>query len=195
MTPVFSSALEEIVFWVVFLFGMAASAIIDENGVQQAKKSQKATGDKNTVLLLNVVTFASLTAAVLLGYTRIGALPSFLFYPGLLVYVLGIAYANWAAVTLGRFFAPTVQVQLEHRVVDQGPYRFIRHPRYAGALLAFLGLGLALQSAAALLVLMTVMGAGYAYRIRVEEEFLVVELGDAYVEYCKRTKRVIPFIF
>ena len=56
-------------------------------------------------------------------------------------------------------------------------------------------IGLALQSWAAILVLLVAIGFGYANRIRLEERFLVAELGDDYVEYCKRTKRIIPFIF
>ena len=194
MTQLFPSSLEEIVFWGAFLFGMAISSIIEDSGARQAKKSQKTTGDKSTSLVLNAVTFFSLASAVLLGYARIAVLPSWLFYPGLATYLFGIAYANWAAITLGRFYAPTVQVQIDHRVIDKGPYRFVRHPRYAGGLLAYLGLGLALQSWAAVLVLLIATGLGYIYRIRVEERFLIAELGDDYIEYCKRTKRIIPFV-
>ncbi len=194
MTPLFNSGLERLVFWFVFLFGMTVSALIDERGSQRGKKSQKAAGDKNTSLLLNALTFFSLATAVVLGYARIAPLPNFFFYPGLAIYLLGISYANWAAITLGRFFTPTVNVQFNHRVVEKGPYRFIRHPRYAGALLAFLGLGLAIQSLASALVLLIAMGIGYARRIQVEERFLTTELGNDYVEYCGKTKRIIPFI-
>jgi len=157
-------------------------------------KSQKATGDKSTLLLLNVATFFSLVVGILVGYARVAELPRWTFLPGLAIFLFGIAYASWAAITLGRFYAPTVEVQFDHRVIDKGPYRFIRHPRYAGGLLAYLGLGLALQSWAAVLTLLIVMGLGYVYRIRVEEKFLIAELGDDYIEYCKRTKRIIPFV-
>jgi protein-S-isoprenylcysteine O-methyltransferase Ste14 len=194
MSPLFPSAFEEVTFWFVFLFGMALSYLIEERGARQSLKSQRVAGDKGTLFLLNVATFFSLGAGILLGYARVTEFPSWLFWPGLAMYLLGIAYANWAAIALGRFYAPTVQVQFDHRVIDTGPYRFIRHPRYAGGLLAYLGLGLALQSWAALLTILVVMGLGYVYRIRVEERFLVAELGDEYVEYCKRTKRIIPFI-
>ena len=195
MTQLFPSAFEEIFFWAVFLFGMAVSSLIEDRGARQSKKSQKATGDKNTSLVLNMAIFVSFVSAMLFGYARIAPLESWLFYPGLATYLFGIAYASWAAIVLGRFYAPTVQVQFDHRVVDRGPYRFIRHPRYAGGLLALLGLGLALQSWAAVLTLLIVNGLGYVYRIRVEEKFLIAELGDDYIEYSKRTKRIIPFIF
>ena len=194
MTQLYPSAFEMIVFWGIFLFGIAISYVIEGRGARQSKKAQKATGDKNTSLVLNISTFFSLVVAMLLGYARIAALPSLLFYPGLATYLFGVAYASWAAISLGRFYAPTVQVQFDHRVIDKGPYRFIRHPRYAGGLLAFLGLGLALQSWAAVLTLLILIGLGYVYRIRVEEKFLIAQLGNDYIEYYKRTKRIIPFI-
>lgn len=194
MTPLFPSASEEVIFWFVFLSGMAMSSLIEERGARQSVKSQKATGDKSTLPVLNMATFFSIVAAILLGYARVAELPRWTFLAGLAIYLFGIAYASWAAITLGHFYAPTVQVQFDHKVIDKGPYRFIRHPRYAGGLLAFLGLGLALQSWAAVLTLLIVMGLGYVYRIRVEEKFLIAELGNDYIEYCKKTKRIIPFI-
>jgi protein-S-isoprenylcysteine O-methyltransferase Ste14 len=56
------------------------------------------------------------------------------------------------------------------------------------------GLGLALQSWVALLVLVIAGGGYFAYRIRNEETFLVAEIGDEYATYLTRTKRVIPFV-
>lgn len=94
MTPLFPSAFEEVIFWFVFLFGIAMSSLIEERGARQSRKSQKATGDKSTSLALNTATFFSLVAAILLGYARVTALPSWLFYPGLAMYLFGIAYAS-----------------------------------------------------------------------------------------------------
>src|SRR5215207_8969352 len=49
---------------------------------------------------------------------------------GLAVVALGLALRAWAVHELGRFFKFTVVVQADHRVVDTGPYRLIRHPSY-----------------------------------------------------------------
>ena len=57
-----------------------------------------------------------------------------------------------------------------------------------------IGLGLALQSWVALVLLLLVSTAALAYRTRIEEKFLVAELGDDYVRYMARTRRVIPFV-
>ena len=63
---------------------------------------------------------------------------------GLAVFAFGIAYRIWAVRTLGRFFRYTVVVDADHRVVEDGPYRRLRHPSYTGLLMAALGVGIAL---------------------------------------------------
>ncbi|TMI26766.1 isoprenylcysteine carboxylmethyltransferase family protein [Candidatus Bathyarchaeota archaeon] len=82
----------------------------------------------------------------------------------------------------------------DHKVVNKGPYRLVRHPSYTGALITFIGLGLAVQSWGALLVLMVFFGMAYGYRIRIEEGALVSELGQDYMNYVKQTKRLIPYL-
>ena len=195
MTPLFPSAFEEVIFWTIFLTGMLVASLIENRGAKRSKRSQRKAADRGTYVIGNITLLASLAIAILLGYARIGIIPNWFFYPGLATYVLGIGFSSWAIFTLGQFYAPIIQVQFSHRVVESGPYRLIRHPTYAGGFLSFLGLGLALQSWASLLVLLVGIGFGYANRIRIEEKFLVSELGDDYVEYCKKTKRLIPFIF
>ena len=88
----------------------------------------------------------------------------------------------------------TVRVAEDHRVIDKGPYRLVRHPSYSGVLITFIGLSLAVQSLGALLVLLSVFVVSYGYRMRVEEKALLAELGEDYSNYMKRTKRLIPYI-
>jgi protein-S-isoprenylcysteine O-methyltransferase Ste14 len=95
---------------------------------------------------------------------------------------------------LGRFFSLTVRVAEDHRVVVKGPYRLVRHPSYAGVLITFIGLALAVQSWGALLVLLGVFSLSFGYRMRVEEKALLSELGEDYANYMKRTKRIIPYL-
>jgi protein-S-isoprenylcysteine O-methyltransferase Ste14 len=71
----------------------------------------------------------------------------------------------------------------------------VRHPAYGGSILTMVGLGLATQSAVAVLIMAVVCGIAYAYRIHVEEPVLARELGEEYLQYMGRTKRLIPFIF
>ncbi len=79
-------------------------------------------------------------------------------------------------------------------MVDRGPYRLVRHPAYTGSLLTMVGLGFVLQSWGAVLVLIAFFGVAFGYRIHVEEAVLTSKLGDEYVAYAKKTKRLIPYV-
>jgi protein-S-isoprenylcysteine O-methyltransferase Ste14 len=108
--------------------------------------------------------------------------------------VAGTAFRQWAIAVLGRYFSGVIGVQNDQKVVEAGPYRLIRHPSYTGVLIFVVGMGLAVQSWAAILVEIAIFGVVYGYRMLVEEKVLINELGNSYVQYMKRTKRVIPNI-
>ncbi len=112
---------------------------------------------------------------------------------GIFLIIVGVVIRQWAIAVLGRFFSLTVRVAEDHRVVDKGPYRLVRHP-YTGIMITFTGLGLAVQSWPAVLVLLLVFAVAYGYRMHVEEATLAFQLGEQYVAYTRRTKRLIPYL-
>lgn len=106
--------------------------------------------------------------------------------------VAGAALRVWAMLTLDRFFTFVVGIARDHRVVEEGPYRVIRHPGYAGAIIAMLGVGVALRNWLALLIMLVVPPLVLAVRIRVEEATLVAALGEEYQDYARRTGGLVP---
>lgn len=114
---------------------------------------------------------------------------------GLGIASAGVVLRTWAIVTLGRFFTYDVTIQPGHRVVTAGPYRWVRHPSYAGGLVGLLGLGVALGSAAAVLALVLVPLIGVLIRIQYEERTLRRALGADYDAYAAHTPRLIPGIW
>ncbi len=195
MSPLFSSRLEEVVFWVAFIVGITVPLIYFSRWTRRNAASTKAKPGKDVSTLTNFALLPAAVIAIVFGYVRVGPLPHWLFYPGLTLWLLGLALTVWAYSTLGRFFSLDVQIQSEHRVIDAGPYRLLRHPGYAGVMFGFIGLGLALQSWVSVLVLLVAMVAAFAYRMQVEEKFLVAELGDEYLHYMARTKRIVPYVW
>jgi protein-S-isoprenylcysteine O-methyltransferase Ste14 len=111
---------------------------------------------------------------------------------GVVVMWTGLATRVWAVAALGDAFRTTVEVDADQAVVTTGPYRWIRHPSYAGLLLIVTGLGLAggnwLSAAACLALPLPAL----AWRIHIEEAELGHVLGDAYRAYQTRTSRLIP---
>jgi len=144
--------------------------------------------------LVILTVFISISIAFAFGYAGVGMLPDWVFYLGIFLMLLGVLVRQYAIAILGRFFSLTVQIAEDHKVVEKGPYRLVRHPSYTGVLITFIGLGLAVQSWGALLVLLGVFSLSFGYRMWVEERTLLSELGQDYASYMKRTKRLIPFI-
>jgi protein-S-isoprenylcysteine O-methyltransferase Ste14 len=193
--PVFATGLGLVIFDATY-FVWFASEIIGAALIPalRARGSARVRRDRGSRALILLTVGGSLIIALYFGYARLGQLPDWLFYPGIILMLLGIAIRQWAIAVLGRFFSLNVQVVEDHRVVDKGPYRLIRHPAYTGLLITFIGISLAVQSLGALLVLLAVFTVSFGYRIRVEEKTLLSELGEPYANYMKRTKRLIPYI-
>src|SRR5436190_5539605 len=114
---------------------------------------------------------------------------------GVVVFVLGLALRAWAVRVLGRFFKFTVVVQAEHRVVDTGPYRLIRHPSYTGLLMVELGLGIMLGTWLSIPACLLPPLIAFTARLLTEECVLSRELGEPYRAYMARTKRLIPGVW
>ena len=114
---------------------------------------------------------------------------------GLAVFAAGLALRAWAVHELGRFFKFTVVVQTNHRVVDSGPYRLIRHPSYTGLLIAALGLGISLGTWLSIPLCLAPPLIGFSLRLTHEERILADELGEPYRSYMRRTQRLVPGVW
>jgi protein-S-isoprenylcysteine O-methyltransferase len=112
---------------------------------------------------------------------------------GTVLMAAGMALRWYAIRVLGTSFTVTVTTRTDQRIVDRGPYRLVRHPSYTGGLLTAAGVLVCCANAVSLLAVLPVL-AGYAYRIRVEEQALTSSLGDAYRAYMRRTRRLVPFV-
>jgi protein-S-isoprenylcysteine O-methyltransferase Ste14 len=114
---------------------------------------------------------------------------------GAVVFALGLALRAWAVHELGRFFKFTVVVQADHRVVDTGPYRLIRHPSYTGLLMIELGLGIALGTWLSIPACLLPPLIAFVIRLVSEERALAREVGEPYREYMTRTHRLVPGVW
>ena len=71
----------------------------------------------------------------------------------------------------------------------------IRHPAYSGTFLTMLGVGLAMTNWASLVALLLCVFLGHIYRVSIEEQALIRTIGQPYIEYMRRTKRFIPWVY
>lgn len=107
----------------------------------------------------------------------------------------GTLFRVWAMRTLGAYFTRAVHVSSDQKVIEDGPYRVLRHPSYTGVGLQTLGVGISMGNVAAAAILVAGFLVGVAYRIQVEEFALAETIGDPYRAYMQRTWRLIPYVF
>lgn len=162
------------------------------------RRAGATTQDSGSLLLLLALLVLSIGLAWMLAFLLPGAAMAsaraLIFGVGLALILLGTAFRAYAIRVLGRYFVITVAVGPDQPVVERGPYRLIRHPSYTGALLALLGVGLALTNWASLAAIIFCNAVGFGYRVIVEERVLSRTLGEPYIAYMRRTRRLIPFI-
>jgi len=114
-------------------------------------------------------------------------------YVGFILTVLGLAFAIWARLELGGNWSAMVTVKEQHTLVRRGPYAIVRHPIYAGGLLAMLGTAIVYGQAGCFLAVLLAF-IGWWFKARREEQFMTQEFGDQYRTYQQQVKQLIPFV-
>lgn len=108
---------------------------------------------------------------------------------------LGLLLRWWSIGTLGRYFTTVVLTSDNQPVIETGPYRYLRHPSYAGLLLAFVGCGVMLGNWVGMVGSLAAIAVAILIRIRVEEAALAAALGDTYRAFARRRARLVPFVW
>ena len=118
-----------------------------------------------------------------------------LLFIGLLTLLSGMFVRYWAICTLGNSFRTTVEIETEQKIIETGPYKFIRHPAYTGIILFCIGYGLLSQNWLSLLISLLLPASALLYRIHIEEQAFVDIIGDEYRKYQLKTKKLIPWVW
>ncbi len=120
---------------------------------------------------------------------------------GVLLMLLGATLELCVRITLiekakfpGLLSTKRLMIVDQHKLITDGIFGHIRHPLYLGRNVANFGIAVFFSSLWGA-VLMSISAVCFLIRIRVEEEMLIEEFGDAYHEYRKHTKKIIPFIY
>jgi protein-S-isoprenylcysteine O-methyltransferase len=161
-------------------------------------RAQAISRDRRSLMLLWTIIVVSLWLGIQMAWLFPNATVRYLreFYlAGFLLFLGGLILRWYSIGYLGRYFTVDVSISAKHNLIDSGPYRYIRHPTYTGALLAFLGLGFCFGNWLSILFMTVPIIAAFLWRIRIEEHALNDALGEEYRAYTQRTKRLIPFVY
>jgi len=107
--------------------------------------------------------------------------------------VIGLGFSALARAWLGRNWSAEVTVKQGHELVRSGPYALVRHPIYAGLLLALTGTALMVGKWRALIGL-ALMIVALLRKLTIEERFMTEQFGEAYAHYRAEVPALIPFL-
>jgi protein-S-isoprenylcysteine O-methyltransferase Ste14 len=184
----------------VAAFGLSALLLARVNPVIYRARSRFQPGTKKWDLMLLAVMLPALVFEIPLATLDAGRMgwsnvPPWVVLMGYVLFIGSIAVTTWAQ-AVNPFFEPGVRIQeeREQRVITAGPYRFVRHPGYTGAIAMFIAIPLALASwwgllpAAFAIVLLVV-------RTNWEDRLLKAEL-SGYADFARRTRyRLLPHVW
>lgn len=192
---------------VLFVLGLAVTSwLMSYHGPRD-----KVVGSKRSFLGLPawaqiVLGLAVLALLAALGYWLWIPLPlaippylsAILTVGGLTFFLVGCGLALWARWALGTMYGVSTggaaPLQTQHRLIQHGPYAWVRHPMYLGYWLVLLGVTLIYQTWTPLLFLVMSIASFYR-RARREESALAERFGEEWRAYALRTKFLIPFVY
>jgi protein-S-isoprenylcysteine O-methyltransferase len=172
--------------------------VVSEVCLTRRSRPGATSKDSGSEIVLRLVVLVSLGCGLVAAHRfhafRLPARNVF-YMVGVFVFVAGMVLRIYSIIHLGRFFTLKVAIATDHRLIESGPYRFIRHPSYTGLLMMFFGIGLGIGDWLSVLVIIIPVFTALRWRIRIEEAALLEALGDSYRCYTKRARRLVPMIY
>ncbi|HEY9126169.1 MAG TPA: isoprenylcysteine carboxylmethyltransferase family protein [Acidobacteriaceae bacterium] len=177
------------------------SWVLSEVWIALATRTRSGKGevhDRGSFRLLWIVNVSSLVTGVWFGEASlIGRIlnAQWMRSGGLVIMIVGLVLRWSAVISLGKAFSSNVAIRESQQVRTDGLYRWMRHPSYAGLILLFLAVGVHARNWIAFLIVTVPTTAAVLYRIHVEESALKEHFGLEYIEYSKKTRRLIPGVY
>lgn len=122
-------------------------------------------------------------------------------FPGILRLIAGILmlfnvfYFLWIHLTLGRNWSPILVISKDQKLITYGPYKSIRHPMYTSIWLHLFCMMFVSGNWIVGTIGILAFGTSYFIRINEEESMMIDEFGEDYINYKKKTRRLIPKLF
>jgi len=164
---------------------------------QRRKRKIEKSGDKLSLWVLAIFIAIGYSLSFGIASTKTGRIYQWdtFFIIGTILVIVGLIIRISSILTLKEQFTYTVTKIEDHKLIETGLYKIVRHPGYLGQLIIFLGIAISLSNWMSVIFMITSVSIGYVYRIKIEEKFMIEQLGDKYLEYQNRTKRLIPLIY
>jgi protein-S-isoprenylcysteine O-methyltransferase Ste14 len=163
----------------------------------QGKRKISKSGDKRSIWFIVISISAGYWLSFIIASTKIGRIYHWntFFVIGSVLALIGLLIRITSILTLKQQFTYTVTKIEDHELIETGLYKIIRHPGYLGQLVIFLGISVSLSNWLSVLLMIIPVFLGFLNRINIEEKFMIEQMGQKYLDYQARTKRLIPMIY
>ncbi|WP_343691482.1 isoprenylcysteine carboxylmethyltransferase family protein [Chitinophaga sp.] len=167
------------------------------NRIFRSGPQEKQKADRKSLLWIWVTIMATLPLGSYVAEHTAAPITSYVYFPkiGIALIVSGMLFRFYSIYTLGHYFTVDVTIREDHRIVQHGVYKYLRHPSYLGSLVSFIGNGIAMNNYIAFVITVLPVSAAFLYRMYIEERVLINNFGEEYRIYRQKTYRLIPFIF
>lgn len=183
---------QEVTFYVISIMSSGISSVL---GFRLSAGEKELKRQRVMVWGAFAFYFLYVACAALCQRLGVGTVPTDLWrVAGVVVLCLGGALRLWAIAALGPLHSALVALQPGHKLITSGPYRWVRHPSYLGALVFLCGIPMVFGT---WFPLIAIPGCFVAvkWRIMDEEAFLISEFGEQYEGYRKSIWRLIPGVY
>lgn len=184
--------------FVLVLFALQVFSLIynPQVGRNQENRKSDAPRSKLDLILIQIFSLAVVILAPFSDGHSIGILnvENIVRYIGLFIAIPGFVLMQAGEKYLAKQFSIEVTLQKDHKLIQSGPYKVIRHPRYLGILIFFTGISLTFRSLLGIFIVLALAGV-LIWRVFAEEKMMREEFGKEWEEYQSKTWRLIPYLF
>lgn len=162
---------------------------------KRLKKAVEQEGELGFALLIFLFIFFTSSTFLYVVYPERFAipLPLWLRWSAMCFGIATLPLLLWIHYTIGKYWSTSLELIEQHRLVTEGPYRWVRHPMYTQAIVFFVALSFV--SANLFLMLSSIIVVIVIFnRMSKEESMMIERFGDQYLDYMKRTGRLLPRI-
>ncbi len=191
---------EDLLFRILFIsiYAVFAGVRIYYRGQNLGRESEKEYTQKTKAIIALILAilgyFLTMGLWVVIPQTILLfqiSLPVLIRWFGVGMAIIGIALTVWIHRSLGRQYSAKLEIQKEHKLIIEGPYSRVRHPMYTT--LNLFSISVSLITANLLLILLAIsIAIPFFWIARAEEELLIEQFGEEYLEYMKITGRFFP---
>lgn len=114
---------------------------------------------------------------------------------GVIMVIFSLVFFVWTRIVNRKNYTGHLQVTREQQLIQSGPYHYIRHPAYASYIILTLGVSAGYSSIVGLCAVILLLLPSIIYRIKIEESLLIQRFGQQYIDYSKRTSRLLPGVW